>query len=326
MRGRGRPGYWAAMLLILLACTDPSGVPDDSVIPATDSLRVATWNVESLGLSGSEDVADTRAVLERLDADVYALNEIDTGEDSALQELADELGYTLLLPEKNDFGGLRNAVMTRWEVASMTTHSSESLYSGAKELTRWSPELRVIAPSSGVEVSIFAVHLKSGFDDTDIFRRTIDGVRVGQASAQAGSRVVVMGDFNAEITDMPDEPGTWTRAPSGLPSTYELGDDLQEQLDGDGILSDPFMPFLDQGLVLLEASQLDGDLGTRPRSGRRIDYVLTGLPSTGAQIFDCMDQHLEGSLPLAGESVGRGVCEDASDHLPVFADLTVSSD
>jgi endonuclease/exonuclease/phosphatase family metal-dependent hydrolase len=287
---------------------------------------VATWNVESLGASGSEELSDTRAVLERLDADVYALNEIDTGQDSTLQELADELGYTLLLPDNNDFGGIRNAVMTRWQVADSSIHSSDSLYPGAKEMTRWAPELRIIGPESGLEVSVLSVHLKSGFDEDDIFRRTIDAVRVAQGSAQAGSRVVVMGDFNAEITDMPEEPGTWTRAPGGLPSSYELGDDLQDRLDGDGILSDPFQPFFDHGLVLLEASQLDGDLGTRPRSGRRIDYVLTSLPSTGAQIFDCMDEHLDGSLPLAGESVGRGVCEDASDHLPVFADLTLSAE
>lgn len=326
MRGRPRAGYWAAMLLILLACTDPSGVPDDTALQPTDALRVVTWNIESLGGSGSEELDDTRDVLERLDADVFGLNEVDTGEDSTLQELADSMGYTLLLPDDNDFGGIRNAVMTRWEVASSNIHSSESLYPGAKELTRWAPELRIIGPESGVEVSIFSVHLKSGYDDTDIFRRTIDGVRVGQASAQAGSKVVVLGDFNAEITDMPDDPGTWTRAPGGLPSTYDLGDDLQDRLDGDGILSDPFKPFLDQGLVLLEASQLDGELGTRPRSGRRIDYVLTGLPSTGTQIFDCMDEHLEGSLPLAGDSVGRGQCEDASDHLPVIADLLVSAD
>ena len=314
------------MLLLLLACTSSDGPLVDSGPAPTDALRVATWNVESLGASGSEELEDMRTVLERIDADVWALNEIDTGEDSTLQELADELGYTLLLPDDNDFGGIRNAVMSRWEVASSSVHSSESLYPGAKELTRWAPELRIIGPESGVEVSVLGLHLKSGYDETDIFRRTIDAVRIGQASAQAGSRVVVMGDFNAEITDMPDTPGTWTRAPGGLPSTYDLGDDLKERLDGDGILSDPFQPFTEQGLVLLQASQLDGDLGTRPRSGRRIDYVLTGLPAVGAQIFDCMDEHLEGSLPLAGESVGRGVCEDASDHLPVFADLTVASD
>ncbi|MFT5584366.1 MAG: endonuclease/exonuclease/phosphatase family metal-dependent hydrolase [Cognaticolwellia sp.] len=314
------------MLLLLLACTDSHGPLVETGPPPTDSLRVATWNVESLGESGSEELSDTRAVLERLDADVYSLNEIDTGQDSTLEELANDMGYTLLLPDDNDFGGIRNAVMTRWDVAGTTIHSSASLYPGAKELTRWAPELRIIGPESGLEVSVLSVHLKSGFDEDDIFRRTIDAVRIGQGSAQAGSRVVVMGDFNAEITDMPDEPGTWTRAPGGLPSSYELGDDLQSRLDGEGILSDPFQPFFDRGLVLLEASQLDGDLGTRPRSGRRIDYVLTTLHSTGAQIFDCMDEHLEGSLPLAGDSVGRGVCEDASDHLPVFADLTLSAE
>ena len=326
MRAGPQLGYWATMLLLFLACTDSDGPLGDTGPTPKDSLRVATWNVESLGESGSEELSDTRAILDRLDADVYSLNEIDRGQDNTLQELANDMGYTLLLPEDNDFGGIRNAVMTRWEVVGMTTHSSNSLYPGAKELTRWAPEIRVVGPESRVEVSVLAVHLKSGFDEDDIFRRTIDAVRVGQGAAQAGSRVVVMGDFNAEISDMPDEPGTWTRAPNGLPSSYSLGDDLQDRLNGEGILSDPFQPFFDQGLVLLEASQLDGDLGTRPRSGRRIDYVLTTLPSTGAQIFDCMDEHLEGSLPLAGESVGRGMCEDASDHLPVFADLTLSAE
>lgn len=313
------------MLLLLLACTATDEVLDSGPAP-TDTLRVATWNIESLGESGSEQLNDTREILQRLDADVIGLNEIDTGEDRTLEALAEELGYAVLLPDDNDFGGIRNAVMTRLSVASSQIHSSDSLHAGARELTRWAPELRVVAPNTGLEFSVLSVHFKAGFDDTDTFRRAIDGVRVGQAATQAGSRVVVLGDFNAEITDMPETPGTWTRAPGGLPSSYDLGQDLQDQLSDAGILSDPFQPFFDGGLNLVEASQLDGDLGTRPRSGRRIDYVLTSLPTSGAQIFDCMDEHLEGSLPLAGESVGRGQCEDASDHLPVIVDVVVTLD
>lgn len=66
---------------------------------------------------------------------------------------------------------------------------------------------------------------------------------------------------------------------------------------------------------------------TRPTSGRRLDYVLAGSRivdlGAAAQVYDCADEGLAGSLPLIGTPVDTVVCPVAADHLPVFADLVV---
>ena len=40
------------------------------------------------------------------------------------------------------------------------------------------------------------------------------------------------------------------------------------------------------------------------------------------EIYDCTDEGQASGLPKAGEPPERSACTDASDHLPVFVDVT----
>ncbi|MED5373258.1 MAG: endonuclease/exonuclease/phosphatase family protein [Myxococcota bacterium] len=318
------------LLLLALACKD-GPLSDDTAAPAADTLRVVTWNIQSLGEPDSEEYGDALTVLSWIDADVILLNEIDGYEDDQLETFAQALGHQVVSESNNDFGALHNAALTRLELASSTVYDGETLSgdSGARDLTRQIPELRVLGPQTGETVTFLGVHFKSGFDEDDAFRRNVDAERAGQAARLGGSRVVVMGDFNEQVSDVPGSPASWSSLPSGLPSSYSLGDDLSDQLSDQGLRNDPFAPLTDAGLRLVQAAQIDGDLGTRPSSGRRIDYIYASdaVEPQAAMVYSCL---LEGTAdaPIAfeGDSPGRGACEDASDHLPVIAELRIIAD
>lgn len=318
--------------------TTPTGTPPTSTTPGTTTptetttettettpavVRVVTWNVETLGERGSDEYDAVLSVLARINADVVALNEIDYGEEVDVEDLAADLGYTtVVVAYTNPFGGLHNAIMTRLPVASSTLWTSEDLSGDpdANDVTR-------LPVAVEVEVGIYTLavvseHWKSGFEIIDEFRRVMDSVRVGQAvEAASTDAVIALGDMNAEIGESTVVP-TWYYLPDNAPSSYELGTDLQDALDGAGIADDAFLPLTDAGLVKVDAAQRDGNLATRDVSGRIIDHLYAdpSLTVLGAEVYDARDDALPG-LVLSGTAPDVGATEAASDHFPVFVDL-----
>ncbi len=326
--------------LLLAACASTGSDTGAASSETPDSLgsdgavvRIVAWNIETLGSQGSAQWALARDVLARIDADVVGLNEVDEFEDDELQSLADALGYTWTrLPTSNPFGPLRNAMMTRLEVTRSTTWDSAMLSGdpGANDLTRL--PVSVTVRVGGLPLTVAAMHWKSGFDDVDQFRRAVDGARVGQMAEQisdlhtqqgAPARLVVMGDFNAELDDAPEQPDPWVSTPRDLPTTYTLGDDMGARLDGAGLRNSPFVPLLDLGLAPANAVQLDGRDATRDSSGRRLDYVFTTPMGTiRSDVYDSRDD--DGSGIADGDTVpGRDASRDASDHFPVVVEITL---
>ena len=192
----------ALLLLLLAACTPPGGedggVTSDSATPAPDpaagTIRIATFNIESVGAPGSDQYVALAQVLARIDADVVGVNEVDELENDALAGLAMELGYdTVQVPQTNPFGALHNAILTRLEVVEATTHTSPSLSGdqAANDLTRWPVSVTL----AGSGITVVTNHCKAGFDDIDEFRRTVDAIRTAQAPAVM-DRAIVMGDLN----------------------------------------------------------------------------------------------------------------------------------
>lgn len=323
------------MIWILLGCVSPGDGRDDTG-PATDdtgptgTLRVATWNLYNVGSPGSDEFDATVAILDRLGADVVALQEVNDDDQSELAALADAAGYPhVVFAESSPFGEYNGGFLSRLEPLDHAVWTSAELSGDnrANDVTRQPLALSVDAP--GGPVSVVTSHFKSGYDNEDEFRRSIDAIRIGQAAAQYGDRTLITGDFNAQLVDDGTEsPSTWSSVPSGPPSSYELGSDLQALLDGDGI-SNVVYGHLSSHRVQ-DAARDSGREGTRPtdtnRDGRRIDHILVGpgLQDVSAQGAVYFSQEDEGgpTVPWIGEPAPRESSELASDHLPVVIELT----
>lgn len=299
-------------------------------------IRVAAWNVESVSQPGGAEYDATVAVLGRIDADVVLINEVNGSADAdAFAVLAVDTGYGhVVLGPGGPFGSLANAVMSRLPLTSSTVHTSADLSAdaGADDITRHLIEAVVDVPG-GVPLTVIALHAKSGTANSDEFRRVVEMTRAAQALAgqAAHGAYLVGGDINEELDSVPRSPLFFEALPTGLPTSFSLGADLAAQMASGGLYNDPFAPLTavdGPAMSVLPALQPDGDDGTRPASGRRLDYlfassVLAGTAQT--EVYDCADEGL-GGLPKAGAPLPAATCAAAADHLPVLADVSVPSD
>ncbi len=327
---RSRAGCGGSVLLLAVWTTV-------SLCHAQTTVRVATWNIETIGARGSSQYTAELAVLNRLCPDVVGINEIDgNAEIDDFHNLAADAGFSFtLVPDTNPFGTLRNGVMSKLPFLSQTIHTSAALSgdSNANDLTRLILEVVVDVPDSAVDLTLLSEHWKSGTTDNDEFRRVVESIRMTQAIPDLDRGLdayVFMGDVNEEIAEVPRSPNPFTAVPNGMPNGWRLGSDLQSMLNGPGLQNDPFAYLTDvQGPALnpLDARQKDGSRTTRDSSGRRIDYILvSGLLATfnpPSEVYDSRDEGLSGGLTKCGSRLSSTTSAAASDHFPVFADLTV---
>jgi endonuclease/exonuclease/phosphatase family metal-dependent hydrolase len=177
-------------------------------------LRIATYNVHKCrGLDRRVRPGRIASVLREVKADVIALQEVVSVEDSAHEELhqakfiADELAYDFRIGEnrRHHGGAYGNVVLSRFPIKSVCNH----------DLTwRWREPrgcLRVdIETPTGLVLHVFNVHLGTAFVERRHQGRKLVGERILKNSDLTGARLV-LGDFNE-----------WTR---GLASRL-LGEEL----------------------------------------------------------------------------------------------------
>lgn len=324
----------ATLLLVLVlsgACqtlepAESSHSPSsESQQPPLARVRIMTWNIALLDEPGSDAYRHMVDIIRHIDPDYVAINEVSDDERQTFLDLARDLGYdTAFLPADNPFGDWRNALMTRLPVVELGAPTSRALSGDpdAEDVTRLPIVGVVSVPQTDVELRIVGQHLKAGWEDIDWFRRAVDAQRTAQA-AGGGERLIVLGDLNADIDQTPHPLPVWTTIPRGSPPSYSLGADMVERLDT-GLPNDAFAPFLDLDLSPLYASQVDGTTGTRPTSGRRIDWILTSedlIDVAEYEVYNSYHGELPG-LPKPGPLPEFYASDFASDHLPVFVDLT----
>lgn len=285
-------------------------------------LRVATWNILRTGEPGSPQFEALRDIVRRIDADVLCVQEVGEGEESSLQALAESGGYFdgLLAPFSGPDGvGIANACMSRTAVddAAYLWSNWISEDDDARDLTRPFVRLRLQVPGSDRYVSLVSGHLKAGGGEDDRFRRMVEHIRLAQAAANEleefpGNAVVILGDLN-EVEDPP--PVVFDDLPPGLPSFYRLGSDIVLPLT-----YGPAGPLLDAGLQRVDTRYDETFIPT----GARLDYVYTGAAEVvAAEVYEaCRDERDDG-VDKAGDRLGCGQSELASDHRPVVVDLRV---
>lgn len=304
--------------------------------PGQGSLRVATWNIKTVGIPGTLGFNSTIDVLQRLQPDIIAINEVNGAvEIPELIQLANMAGYPhVIVAGENPFGGLRNAILSKLPFVSTGFLMSDDLSGDplANDITRTILTAVVDVPGGG-QLTFVCGHWKAGVDDIDEFRRAIESIRTVQTLGGLNSlqdAFVIAGDLSEEIDDVPQSPSPFTSIPPGEPMGFVLGSDLAAELAGPGIVNDPFFYLQDaaQGDArALDAEQLDGNDATAEFSGRRLDYLLVSrnLWSTcpPAEVYDSTDEGLGGGLPKFGTPLGASTSLEASTRYPVFADLTL---
>ena len=211
------------------------------------------------------------------------------------------------------------------------SHSAASISGdpGANDITRDIFEVHVQPPGISLPVGLFVVHLKAGTSAEDDFRRAVEVLRLAAVvsafqASHPGAPAIIAGDFNE---DLMDGPFGWTVSslPSGLPSSYSLGNDIALPL-----IYEPFATFTSLGFAIADATREDttDDYVTRPTSGRRLDYLIYfAAQDQGDEVYDSGldngfdDPPVGNWLAKWGAPLAPSVSLQASDHNPVFADF-----
>ena len=330
------------------------------------AIRLMSFNVNfGVGTPGSSEFNAVREIVERISPDVLIMQEVSsTNVFADWLTLAQQAGFPtgdahLSIAGdafagqpyvRGDLSGSADqsvVTVSRWPVKQRIQVGRG--IAGRAEITRF-PLLSVIdvpwLPDADDPV-IVNVHLKSGGDDADNFRRALEALRTREVLAAAGfsgatGNVIVAGDFNANDkqlqppsyqTNVPavQSPGTGQFADtSKLPFSFDGGTDLTSPgftLPYDRFPGSGFSP---AGLTALILRQADGiedftyDSATFPES--KLDYIFVSQPILargGAQteIYNSRLEPFHDGLPKRRTLPDPGISTTAADHFAVFADI-----
>jgi endonuclease/exonuclease/phosphatase family metal-dependent hydrolase len=304
---------------------------DTPLAKVSGVVRLATYNVENLfddkddpAISGDIDdkamttpperMAALAATIRALDADVLALEEVESKE--ALLWFRDgylkELGYEHVASvDAGDGRGIEQAVLSRYPITATRNWpeeriddmrdkrpGKESEWSSPKTgrwPQRWarSPlEVEVTLPD-GKPLTLFVVHHKSGADFDA--QRELEALQVieivrERLAKEPGRRLAILGDFNA--TPGKKSVKAYFDAGLGLVNAYERRFERGDSRD----------------------------LFTTHASGRPIDYILM---SPGLAERAKLQSFFVLGTPIAANRDAAKPAGYASDHFPVAVDLVL---
>lgn len=299
------------------------------------ALRVAAYNTETVGAPSSAEFAALAAIVERIDADVLCLEEVQYWE-TALAELADVTGYTDVIQADRSpaiGGDHTNACLSRVGTLELVGSWSGWDLSSDPDANDVGRHILVVQVDLSEEqgqpcrMGLVSLHLKSGQEDVDWFRRQVEAERVAQAVAiyrdmYPGDPMAILGDFNESVDDTALGTVFTAPPPTGLPESYHLGSDIAFPLT-----YQPFDRFEGLGFTIVPATQEDSARDETWRDAVRLDYVLhAGAELMAAEVYNACRDDGVGGLPKAGEPLPCSMSDPdsesaASDHFPVVADL-----
>lgn len=322
------------------ASTDGGSVDSTDSGPTPSScegqaIRIATFNVESVGEEGGDSFEALVDTLMRIDADVVCLQEVQEWETTRLFALGTAAGYPDVIqanPPPAIGGEHTNACLGRVDLRIQGSYGGSDLSSDAQanDVGRdiLVVQANLAAPGEPpCRLGLVALHLKSGQDSLDWFRRQIEVERVAQAIALyraefPGDAMAIVGDLNENIGD-PALGTVFNSAPTGLPDSYHLGSDISFPLT-----YEPFVRLSGLGFTIADATQEDSGAHETWADLVRLDYVMVAEAELVAdEVYNaCRDNGVDDPpkgdfMTKAGEPLTCGVSEDASDHFPVMADI-----
>jgi endonuclease/exonuclease/phosphatase family metal-dependent hydrolase len=306
-----------------------------AVAGADISVRIATFNIQNFDPTDATQFNAAVAILQRIGADVVCVQEIDNSTD--LTQLASASGYPhayLASASAAIDSALHAGVLSKYPLSWTATRTSPDLSGdpSAKDLTRNFVAAAVAVPGAAEDLIIISNHWKAASGDVNEFRRSVESIRAMQTTEGYDSQEIpylIMGDMNDNLgsshTPDPFTAQWYSQNASQFPMTYQLGNDVVFPVD-----NGTFRPLQngagDQNLTVVYAAQKDGKTATMVSSSSRLDYIWRSdaVSVSGAEIYDSRDEGLSGGLPKTGSALPYGTSGDASDHLTVFADVTIN--
>ena len=248
------------------------------------SLARQVFNVKGgVGDVGGAEYNAVRDILQRIDADVVAFQELRTSDADNWNALASELGYgSQALGELTGLAGaLRIGYFSRFPITStFNVFSPQNCIppTVVNDISR--PPFRVVVDVPGAEkpLVLWALHHKSLGGIENDFRRAVESVRVNDdiddylLANPSHTEYVVLGDFNDDIEE--SQSSEILSLPSGLPASYQLGCDITFPVPY-AVFPEDAYEIAGGGMKMLDAFQEDiSDPGTLIASGWRVDYVF----------------------------------------------------
>lgn len=200
------PHIHPGILLLLMATFLLDGCTHShSPNPSTENaltLRVMSWNIHhGEGLDGRVDLDRIAALIQEVNPDLVALQEVDRGvARTARRDLPAELaaltGFTPVFSRNLAFqgGDYGNATLSRWPILSSTNHHYRMLRDGEQRgLLQTTLDIR------GHRLSFWNTHIDHRPDNSERLSN-VEEIRAMLAANK--EPVVLTGDFN----DLPDRP------------------------------------------------------------------------------------------------------------------------
>lgn len=312
-------------------------------------VRVATFNVENgIAEPGSDKYEAAKAILQRMDADVIAFQELRRSSatipwEEHWQQLANELGYVHAFgPGGTTMAGShRLGYFSRFPIVDVQHLSSPS---GANELTRRPMRVVIEVPGAARPLVLWNMHHKAneGTDpvllERNQFRRAVEAQRIVQdidayrAAHPDHEEFVVLGDLNADVFTE-QQATSITQLPFGLPLSYSLGSDISFPV-AYRFFPDERYGDAGGGMWRVDAFQQNSTVRhTFPSWPSVLDYVIVSTalyqgpagPLVGEVYNSARDAAFPNSgLPKVGNALPASFSRTASDHLPVFVDVEMA--
>ena len=313
-----------------------------SAAHGTEALRVVTFNVKDLGSNGSSQNAALKAVLSRIDADVCLLQEVDLFEAAQVPSFGFSIGYPYFRNSGTSgtmTGDLMVSVLSKHPILGSVSWNSKTISGDgtANDITRNILQVTIDVPDVCEPVALFTFHFKASGGATNDFRRAVENIRLKQVveayiGANPDHHIVFGGDFNVDPAFGPFGQ-TFNSLPSGLPATFDLGNDLSFP-----ITYDPFTTvagIAGKGFSFVPATHEDSTVvDSTFSSGSTIDFLWRSpleLAVLGDEVYTSIADNGVDDAPTgqwlykSGGALSSSTLATASDHFPVYADFLLES-
>ncbi len=187
--------------LVLPECRIDSHAPEGSsdCIPALTgkSLDIVTWNVHDFPSKGNETINRLSGLILKINPDIIALQEV-VSSDAFNRLLAVLPGYHGIINAGSDL----NLAYLFKDSISVEYGSEKILFSDDPYDFPRPPLLLTLPEASGDKIILVNIHLKCCDGEENIFRRksALEKLKQYLDDSLSSARVIVLGDFNDEIT------------------------------------------------------------------------------------------------------------------------------